>query len=93
MGMQLSRLRLFNPKLLNYDRLEHVDSSNILQIKTSTWIKTNQILIITHIPIKQKTVHTINIPYPDSNSYQLDHNEKDTYYEEHAKIYNQIAKK
>lgn len=44
MGMQLSRLGLFNPKLLNYDRLENVDSSNILQIKTSTWINTNQIL-------------------------------------------------
>lgn len=89
MGMQLSRLGLFNPKLLNHDRLENVDSSNILQIKTSTWISTNQILIIAHIPIK----HTINIiPYPDNNGYQLDHNEKDTYFEEHGKMYNQNCK-
>lgn len=52
MGMQLSRLGLFNPKLLNYDKLENVDSSNILQTKTSTWINTNQLLIIAHIPTK-----------------------------------------
>lgn len=90
MGMQLSRLGLFNPKLLNYDKLENVDSSNILQTKTSTWINTNQLLIIAHIPTKQKTIHTINIiPYPDNNGYQLDHIDKDTYFEEQDKIYNQ----
>lgn len=29
MGMQLSRLGIFNPKLLNCDKLENVDRTNI----------------------------------------------------------------
>lgn len=75
MGMQLSRLGLFNPKLLNYDRLENVNTKNILLIKTSTWInhKENIILIISHVPTNEETINTIQIvPYPDHNGYQLD---------------------
>jgi len=52
LGMQLTRLGIFNPKLLKHDYLKHVNSEKMLKIKTSTWLKTdtNEILIISHIP-------------------------------------------
>jgi len=34
MGMKLSRLKLFNPKLLKFDKLEGTYSQNIILIKT-----------------------------------------------------------
>jgi len=46
MAMQLFRLGLFNPKMLNYDKLENMNGQNILNIKTSTWINYND----NHIP-------------------------------------------
>jgi len=95
MGMQLSRLGLFNPKLLNYDKLERINSQNILLIKTSTWIdyKNNELLLISHIPINHKTINTIKIiPYPDHNGYQLDYSDQQSYFEDENKIYNQDNK-
>lgn len=92
MGMQLSRLGLFNPKLLNYDKLENVNSQNILLIKTSTWInhKDNHLLIISHIPIAHEEKNTVKItPYPDHNGYQLDYTDTKSYYENKNKIYNE----
>jgi len=91
MAMQLSRLGLFNPKLLNYDKLENVNSQNILNIKTSTWINynDNQVLIISHIPIYLSLISTIKIiPYPDSNGYQLDYTDTQSYFEKENKVYN-----
>uniref|UniRef100_V9H1L4 Envelope protein n=2 Tax=Drosophila ananassae TaxID=7217 RepID=V9H1L4_DROAN len=95
MGMQLSRLGLFNPKLLNYDKLQNVNSENILLTKTSTWInyKNNEILIISHIPINHVLINTIKIiPYPDRNGYQLEYSGSDSYFENDNKIYNQDNK-
>jgi len=91
MGMQLSRLGLFNPKLLNYDKLENVNSQNILNIKTSTWINynDNQLLIISHIPINFSLINTVKIiPYPDSNGYQLEYTDTQSYFERENKVYN-----
>jgi len=52
LGLQLTRLGIFNPKLLKHDLLIHVNSEKLLNIKTSPWLKsdTNEILIISHIP-------------------------------------------
>lgn len=90
MGMQLSRLGLFNPKLLTYDKLDSVNNRNILLIKTSTWInyQDNIILIISHIPIDFQSTNTIKIiPYPDHNGYQLDYISTTSYFEKDNKIY------
>lgn len=90
MGMQLSRLGLFNPKWLNYDKLDNVNNRNILLVKTSTWInhQDNIILIISHIPINFKTFNTLKIiPYPDHNGYQLDYTSTTSYFELDNKIY------
>lgn len=95
MGMQLSRLGLFNPKLLNYDQLENINNQNILLIKTSTWIdyKNNELLLISHIPINHKIINTIKIvPYPDHNGYQLDLSDQQSYFENENKVYNQDNK-
>lgn len=84
MGMQLSRLGLLNPKLLAYDKLNNVNSQNILLIKTSTWMnfKDNELLIISHIPINQTLINTIKIiPYPDQNGYKLDYSDHESYFE------------
>jgi len=68
LGLQLTRLGTFNPKLLKHDLLTHVNSEKLLNIKTSAWLKsyTNEILIIFHIPreITKTPVFKI-IPYPD----------------------------
>jgi len=52
MGMQLARLGIFNPKLLKQDYLTNINSEILLNIKTSTWLRSdsNDILIISHIP-------------------------------------------
>lgn len=52
LGMQLTRLGIFNPKLLKHDYLTNVNSEKVPNIKTSTWLKTdtNDILLISHIP-------------------------------------------
>jgi len=56
LGLQLTRLGIFNPKLLKHDLLIHVNSEKLLYVKTSAWLKsdTNEILIISHIPRKIK---------------------------------------
>lgn len=90
MGMQLSRLGLFNPKLLNYDKLENVNAKNILSIKTSTWInyKDNLLLITSHIPTNQEVINTVKIiPYPDHNGYQLNHTNTLSYFEKDGKVF------
>lgn len=50
--MKLTRLIIFNPKLLKPDFLKQVNSERLLKIKTSTLLKkdTNEILIISYIP-------------------------------------------
>jgi len=52
LGMQMTRLGLFIPKLLKHDYLKNMNPEKLLRIKTSTWFKTdtNEILIISHIP-------------------------------------------
>jgi len=93
MGMQLSRLGLFNPKLLNYDKLDNVNSQNIPSIKTSTWLNAQEylILIISHIPTHQQSLNTIKIiPYPDSHQYQLEHTYTHSYFEKDGNIYNNV---
>lgn len=95
MGMQLSRLGLFNPKLLNYDKLENINSQNILSIKTSTWIDhtNNFLLIISHIPTNHQLIKTIKIiPYPDQNGYQLDYTDTQSYFEKENKVFNRDNK-
>jgi len=61
MAMQLFRLGLFNPKMLNYDKLENMNGQNILNIKTSTWINynDNQLKITSHIPTYFSLINTI----------------------------------
>jgi len=56
LSLQLTRLGIFNPKLLKHDLLTHVNSEKLLYVKTSAWLKsdTNEILIISHIPRKIK---------------------------------------
>jgi len=76
MVTQLSRLGMFNPKLLNYEKRKNVKSHNILNIKTSTWINynDNQLLFTSHIPTYFSLINTLKIiPYPDSKGYQLDY--------------------
>jgi len=41
LGMQITRLGLFNPKLLKHDYLKNVNPEKFLRIKTSTWLKTD----------------------------------------------------
>jgi len=74
LGMQLTRLGIFNPKLLKHDYLKHVISEKMLKIKTSTWLKTdtNEILIISHVSSKVTKVPIFQIvPYPDEHNYIL----------------------
>jgi len=71
LSLQLTRLGIFNPKLLKHDLLTHVNSEKLLYVKTSAWLKsdTNEILIISHIPREiTKTPVFIIIPYPDKKS-------------------------
>lgn len=83
LGMQLTRLGIFNPKLLKHDYLKHVNSEKMLKIKTSTWLKTdtNEILIISHIPSEVTKVPIFQIvPYPDEHNYILTEQIFDKFY-------------
>jgi len=42
LGMQMTRLGLFNPKLLKHDYLKNMNPEKLLRIKTSTWLKTDR---------------------------------------------------
>jgi len=83
MGMQLARLGIFNPKLLKQDYLTNINSEILLNIKTSTWLRSdsNKIIIISHIPreIKNLPVYEI-LPYPDENNKILQDNTQNKYY-------------
>lgn len=95
MGMQLTRLGIFNPKLLKHNYLNHVDSEKLLNTKTSTWLKTdtNEILIISHIPreIIKTPIFEI-LPYPDPEKNILTENSHDKYYFENKNVYNKNTK-
>lgn len=95
MGMQLTRLGIFNPKLLKHNYLKHVDSEKLLNTKTSTWLKTdtNEILIISHIPreIIKTPIFEI-LPYPDPEKNILTENSHDKYYFENENVYNKNTK-
>jgi len=41
LGLQLTRLGKFNPKLLKHYSLIHVNSEKLLNIKTSAWLKSD----------------------------------------------------
>jgi len=58
LGMQMTRLGLFNPKLLKHDYLKNMNPEKLLRIKTSTCLKTdtNEILIISHIPSQDSQI-------------------------------------
>jgi len=61
MGMQLSRLGLFNPKLLTYDKLDSVNNRNILLIKTSTWINyQDNIILISQLTFSPLTLSKLS---------------------------------
>nr|AAC33319.1 envelope protein [Drosophila virilis] len=96
MGMQLTRLGIFNPKLLKHDYLLHVNSEKLLNTKTSTWFKsdTNEILIISHIPreIIKSPVFEI-IPYPDENNNILTEIAHEKYFTQDKKVYSRETKK
>jgi len=52
MGSQLTRLGIFNPKLLKHDQLGNIHYKNLMDIKTSAWYNTvtNEIFLVSHIP-------------------------------------------
>jgi len=89
--MQMTRLGLFNPKLLKHDYLKNMNPEKLLRIKTSSWLKTdtNGILIISHIPseIVKSPVFEI-IPYPDENDNILTENILDKYFIYEDKVFN-----
>jgi len=75
MRMQLARLGIFNPKLLQHDYLTNINSEILLNIKTLSWLRSdsNKILIISHIPrkIKKLSVYEI-LSYPENNKILQD---------------------
>lgn len=96
LGMQLTRLGIFNPKLLRHDPLSHVNSEKLLNIKTSTWLKSdaNEILIISHIPRDIIKTALFNIvPYPDKDNNILIENVNDKYYIQDNQVYKQNSGK
>ena len=94
--MQLTRLRIFNPKLPINKYLKNINSEKLLNTKTSTWINEglNEILIISHIP-KQiiKTPIFKIIAYPDKNQNILTENAYNNYYFHSDTLYNIENKK
>jgi len=84
----MTRLGLFNPKLLKHDYLKNMNPEKLLKIKTSTWLKedTNEILINSHIPseiVKSPVFETI----PDENNNILTENILDKYFLYEDKIF------
>lgn len=71
--MQLTKLGIFNPKLLKHGYLT-LNSQKIVKIKPSTWLKTdtNDMLIIFHVPSVATKVSIFQvIPYPDQHNFIL----------------------
>lgn len=79
--MQLTRLDIFNPKLLKHDYLTNINIEKVLNTKTSTWLKTgtNEILLIIRKDIIKTPIFTL-VPYPDSNKNILIENINDKYF-------------
>lgn len=90
LGMQFTRLGIFNPKLLKHDPLKHINSEKLLNIKTSTWLQvnTNEILIISHIPrtIIKTPIYKI-LPYPDQNQNIITETLHDKYYIKNQQVF------
>jgi hypothetical protein len=90
LGLQLTRLGIFNPKLLRHDSLTHVNSEKLLSIKTSAWLKsdTNEILIISQIPreIIKTPIFEI-VPYPDKENNILTETIHDKYFSHNNQTY------
>jgi len=90
LGIQMTRLGLFYPKLFKHDYLKNMNAEKVLKIKTSTWLKkdTNEILIISHIPseIVKSPVFDI-IHYPDENNNILTENLLDKYFLYEYKVF------
>jgi len=90
LGLQLTRLGIFNSKLLKHDSLIHVNSEQLFNIKTSAWLKsdTNEILILSHIPreITKTPVFKI-IPYPDGKNNILTETIRDKYFSHNNQTY------
>lgn len=92
LGLQLTRLGIFNPKLLKHDYLTHVNSEKLLNIKTSAWLKsdTNEILIISHISRNILVIKTLVfeiIPYPDGQNNILTETMHDKYFSHNYQTY------
>lgn len=95
MGSQLTRLGIFNPKLLKHDNLGNVNFQNLMDIKTSAWYNTatNEIFLMSHIPTNTIEQPTFLIaPYPDNNGQIINENLEGKFYLHNSHVLNTQTK-
>jgi len=95
MGSQLTRLGIFNPKLLKHDQLGNIHYKNLMDTKTSAWYNTatNEIFLMSHIPTNTIEKSTFLItPYPDNNGQIISENTAGKFYLHNNYVINTLTK-
>jgi len=83
MSLQLTRVGIFNPKILKHEELENINEEKLLSIKTSAWLssQTKDTFILAHIPTSFKETQKYRIiKYPDNMGRQIDINDNYEYF-------------
>lgn len=96
LSLQLTRLGIFNPKLLKHDQIDHINHEKLMNIKTSAWFSTltNEIFIMSHIPLSNLETKTFQvIPYPDKNGQIINESVEGKFYLHNNFVSNSISKK
>ena len=72
LGIQLAKLGIVNPKLIDVETISHLDTEQFELIRTSVWIKDNIVYFVLTIPKTFSKYHRFRIlPIPDGDNREL----------------------
>lgn len=72
MGIQLAKLGIINPKLIDFETVSHLSAEQFELIKTSVWIKENLVYFVLTIPQNLTAYPRFKIlPIPDDDDKEL----------------------